>query len=133
MKTRFGTDGNAFSQLAYEYMTDPNLGVTKDGPECQLNYVIVIGDGMWQHHDRAIAQIKALRTETAAAGVNKDEFGVAHGVKTIFIAYGGGIKDREMNNSKRQQKLAVVMILILVQLNKTQNADKELLLRIQKN
>jgi type IV pilus assembly protein PilY1 len=94
MKTRFGTDGNAFSQLAYEYMTDPNLGITKDGPECQLNYVIVIGDGMWQHHDRAIAQIKALRTETAAMGVNKDEFGVAHGVKTIFIAYGGGIKDR---------------------------------------
>ena len=94
MKTRFGTDGTAFSQLAYEYMLDPNIGITKDGPECQLNYVIVIGDGMWQHHDRALEQIRNLRTESAAAGVNKDRFGNAKGVKTIFIAYGGGIKDR---------------------------------------
>ncbi len=94
MKTRFGTDGTAFSQLAYEYMLDPNIGITKDGPECQLNYVIVIGDGMWQHHDLALRQIRDLRIDSAAAGVNKDRFGNAKGVKTIFIAYGGGIKDR---------------------------------------
>ena len=49
---------------------------------------------MWQHHDRALEQIRNLRTESAAAGVNKDRFGNAKGVKTIFIAYGGGIKDR---------------------------------------
>ena len=75
-------------------MLDPNIGITKDGPECQLNYVIVIGDGMWQHHDRALRQIRDLRIDSAAAGVNKDRFGNAKGVKTIFIAYGGGIKDR---------------------------------------
>ena len=70
MRTRFGTDGTAFSQLAYEYMLDPDIGVTKDGPECQLNYVIVIGDGMWQHHEKALEQIRLLRTDSKAAGVN---------------------------------------------------------------
>ena len=94
MRTRFGTDGTAFSQLAYEYMLDPDIGVTQDGPECQLNYVIVIGDGMWQHHEKALKQIRDLRIDSKAAGVNKDVNGDPKGVKTIFIAYGGGIKDR---------------------------------------
>ena len=101
MRLRFGTDGTAFSQLAYEYFIDDDVGLINDTqPECQLNYVIVIGDGMWQHHDRTIRQIKDLRTETARMGVN------AGTVKTIFIAYGGGIKKR-MNNLKRLQKLAL--------------------------
>ena len=87
MKLRFGTDATAFSQLAYEYYTDTAVNVIDEdaidertGESCQLNYVIVIGDGMWNHHQRAIEQIELLRTEKK--------------VKTIFIAYGGGIRDR---------------------------------------
>ena len=122
MRLRFGTDGTAFSQLAYEYFIDDDVGLINDTqPECQLNYVIVIGDGMWQHHDRTIRQIKDLRTETARMGVN-----AGTGVKTIFIAYGGGIKERVMNNLKRLQKLAVVMIQTLALINKKiQIVDKE--------
>ena len=105
MKTRFGTDATAFSQLAYEYFTDNNVGlIGADKPDCQLNYVVVIGDGMWYHHQRAIDQIKLLRTETAAMGVNPDADGIARGVKTIFIAYGGGIKDRGDEQFKEAAK-----------------------------
>ena len=105
MNTRFGTDATAFSQLAYEYFMDNNVGlVGADKPDCQLNYVVVIGDGMWYHHQRAIDQIKLLRTETAAMGVNPDADGIARGVKTIFIAYGGGIKDRGDEQFKEAAK-----------------------------
>ena len=94
MELRFGTDGTAFSQLAYDYYLDPSVGlVGEDKPVCQLNYVIVISDGVWFSHDRAMAQIRALRNETAAMGINPDANGTPRGVKTIFMAYGGGIKD----------------------------------------
>tara|TARA_B100000989_G_C19532008_1_gene470591 strand:- start:2461 stop:7365 length:4905 start_codon:yes stop_codon:yes gene_type:complete len=94
MELRFGTDGTAFSQLAYDYYLDGNVGlVGEDKPLCQLNYVIVISDGIWFSHDRAMKQILALRNETAAMGVNPDANGTPKGVKTIFMAYGGGIKD----------------------------------------
>ena len=100
MRLRFGTDGTAFSQLAYEYFIDDDVGLINDTqPECQLNYVIVIGDGMWQHHDRTIRQIKDLRTETARMGVN-----AGTGVKTIFIAYGGGIKEKGDEQFKEAAK-----------------------------
>ena len=59
---------------------------------------------MWYHHQRAIDQIKLLRTETAAMGVNPDADGIARGVKTIFIAYGGGIKDRGDEQFKEAAK-----------------------------
>ena len=94
MELRFGTDGTAFSQLAYKYFLDGNVGIVgEDKPPCQLNYVVVIGDGRWFHHDRAMAQIRALRNDTKAMGVNPDKDGIPRGVKTIFIAYGGGIDD----------------------------------------
>ena len=89
MELRFGTDGTAFSQLAYDYYLDPSVGlVGEDKPVCQLNYVIVISDGVWFSHDRAMAQIRALRNETAAMGINPDANGTPRGVKTIFMAYG---------------------------------------------
>ena len=87
-KLAFGTDANAFSQLAYKYFSDPKVVDRAGQPlvapdpldreECQLNYVIVIGDGMWRHHDKAREQIVLLRQNL--------------GVKTVFIAYGKSIK-----------------------------------------
>ena len=78
----WGTDANAFSQMADEYIRSTR---EKDGFQlvdpaapCLLNYVIVIGDGAWKHHKQAYDQIKALREEK--------------GVQTIVVAYGGGIK-----------------------------------------
>ena len=43
----WGTDSHAFSQIAYDYFKDSNAGGSIIDPdsECQLNYVIVIGDG----------------------------------------------------------------------------------------
>ena len=84
----YGTDASAFSKMAYQYFDDTkvvdrsgNRLVTKDEEDrndCQLNYVIVIGDGMWRNHDSARERIEALRQD--------------FGVKTVFIAYGDNIK-----------------------------------------
>ena len=43
----WGTDANAFAQLAHNYFLDENAGgqLVNSEAECQLNYVIVIGDG----------------------------------------------------------------------------------------
>ena len=43
----WGTDSNAFGKLASKYFNDPNAGgqVFDPDSQCQLNYVIVIGDG----------------------------------------------------------------------------------------
>ncbi len=76
----WGTDGRAFSQMAYKYFTDASI--TTNPPvdpfsSCQLRYVIVIGDGGWKHEDIAEDLIRRLRHE-------KD-------VKTLVVAYGGGI------------------------------------------
>jgi len=82
----WGTDANAFSQMAYEYYTDKDTEVIDENSDCQLNYVIVIGDGAWKHHAQAAAQIESLRKD--------------HKVKTIVVAYGGGLSGR-MNNFDR--------------------------------
>ena len=80
----WGTDANAFSQMALEYYTDTATDVIDEISDCQLNYVIVIGDGAWKHHAQAAAQIESLRKD--------------HGVKTIVVAYGGGLSGGPMNN-----------------------------------
>ena len=71
----WGTDGNAFSDLALDYFSDPNVNVIDPTAEdCQLNYVIVITDGDWMNHDKAEPKIVQLRN-------NKK-------VKTLIVAYG---------------------------------------------
>ena len=96
-KLRFGTDAGAFSQMALEYFTDddvglidPNIDQNDPTQNCQLNYVIVIGDGQWTHHDDAIDRIATLRRD--------------HKVKTIVFAYGGGIKDTADENFQAMAK-----------------------------
>ena len=80
----WGTDANAFSQMALEYYTDTATEVIDENSDCQLNYVIVIGDGAWKHHAQAAAQIETLRK--------------SHDVKTIVVAYGGGLSGGPMSN-----------------------------------
>ena len=48
--TAWGTDAEAFSQMATGYFNDDPTNVYKEDEECQLNYVIVIGDGAMRNH-----------------------------------------------------------------------------------
>ena len=80
----WGTDSHAFSQLAFDYFTDASAGqqlLNPDAP-CQINYVIVIGDG-------AMNQTGVL----GADGDTAERMAALRemGVKSLYVAYGGGI------------------------------------------
>ena len=89
----WGTDANAFAQIGHGYflehapsrIIDPETGANSlhlsydPTSECQLNYIIVIGDGMMNNNSSADDLIEALRDLTN------------NPVKTLFVAYGGGI------------------------------------------
>ncbi len=79
----WGTDANAFSQLAEKYFDDGNAGgkVYDPDSDCQLNYVIVIGDGAMRNNGPARQRIERLRDK---------------GIKSLFVAYGGGIRGGAM-------------------------------------
>ena len=81
----WGTDATAFSQMAYKYFVDDAAitNLVDKGSPCQLNYVIVIGDGAWTNHGTAADTISDLRAE---------------GVKTIVVGYGDGITTSAKNN-----------------------------------
>ena len=81
----WGTDANAYSQMALDYFTQDFDNYDEDS-DCQINYVIVIGDGMWRNHDSARDRIEALRQD--------------FGVKTVFIAYGDNIKGTGLDQFK---------------------------------
>ena len=99
----WGTDANAFSQMAYEYYNQHAgaLGVTKkieateaqtvedddEEKDCQLSYVIVIGDGAWKNHSTAVKDIRNLRKEM--------------NVKTLVVGYGGGISGGAKDNFEK--------------------------------
>jgi type IV pilus assembly protein PilY1 len=81
----FGTDARAFSGLALDYFGD--LAVSPEQTDelpCQKNYVIIIGDGAWNSHAVAEGRIETLRT--------------THGVKTLVVAYGGGVSANGLRN-----------------------------------
>ncbi len=83
--TAWGTDGRAYSQMARDYFLNDFDGYDPDS-DCQLNYVIVIGDGMinnWDADD-ALPLIEELRNQP-------------NPIKTLFVAYGGGINPEGMN------------------------------------
>ena len=83
----WGTDSRAFAQMAHEYYTKDFEGYDPDS-ECQLNYVIVIGDGMFMNNDSAATEIAKLR-------------GLENPVVTLFVAYGGGINPVGMDRFKQ--------------------------------
>ena len=86
----WGTDSRAFAQIAYKYFSGDFEGYDATS-DCQLNYVIVIGDGMFMNNDAAADEIAKLR-------------GLENPVVTLFVAYGGGINPVGMN---RFSQLAV--------------------------
>ena len=81
----WGTDANAFSQLAEKYFNDSSAGgkAYDADSECQLNYVIVIGDGAMRN-----TGVRGQRGGAAAAIARLR----AKGIKTLFVAYGDGIR-----------------------------------------
>ena len=89
---RWGTDGEAVGQMAEGYFTDATIGdpdnptVRDDKSPCQLNYVIVIGDGNWTNHNAFKTHVTNLRKLSNG------------GVKTLVVAYGDGINARGMAN-----------------------------------
>ena len=85
----WGTDGNAFSRMAWGYFTSKEVDIIDTNSPCQLNYVIVISDGAWTHSDKAEALIEKLRQE--------------HKVETLVVAYGGGV-DRSLDRYKRMAR-----------------------------
>lgn len=75
------THATAFSRMAKDYFNhsdSPKLNLS-----CQVNYVIVIGDGEWSYHDEAKSDMTDLRNS---------------GVKSIMVAYGTGITTRGLDN-----------------------------------
>ena len=86
----WGTDANAFSQMAEDYFNDSNAGgqLLDPNSECQLNYVIVIGDGAMNH-----TGVLGAGGQTAARMARLRE----KGVKSIYVAYGGGITGVPLN------------------------------------
>ena len=81
----WGTDSHAFSQMAEDYFNDTNAGANLIDPdsECQINYVIVIGDGAMNN-----TGVLGQRGQTAARMARLREMGV----KSLYVAYGGGIQ-----------------------------------------
>ena len=84
----WGTDANAFSQMAEKYFIDDKniTNVIDPNSPCQLNYVIVIGDGEWSHHNSAETRVANLRE---------------NGVTSLFIGYGGGLSSRGITNFRK--------------------------------
>ena len=86
----WGTDSHAFSQIAEDYFNDVNAGgqILDPDSECQLNYVIVIGDGAMTNTGvlgsggQTAARMQRLRDK---------------GVKSLYVAYGGGITGTNLN------------------------------------
>ena len=78
---KYATDANAFADIAHGYFTDPDdeTNIIDPSKSCQLNYVIVIGDGRMFNETNSIPKIKDIRQDL--------------GVRTLFIAYGGAYQD----------------------------------------
>ena len=80
----WGTDSHAFSQIAEDYFKDNNAGgsILDPDSDCQLNYVIVIGDGAMTN-----TGVLTAGGQTAARMERLRKMGV----KSLYVAYGGGI------------------------------------------
>ena len=96
----WGTDSNAFAQLASKYFNDPNAGgqVFDPDSQCQLNYVIVIGDGAMMNSGFTHRRFRGSGTQTQQGNAGQVVSALrAQGVKTLMVAYGGGIRPGAMD------------------------------------
>ena len=86
----WGTDAHAFSQIAEDYFNDSSAGgsILDPNSTCQLNYVIVIGDGAMSN-----TGVLGAGGETAARMARLRQMGV----KSLYVAYGGGIVGTNLN------------------------------------
>ena len=94
----WGTDSEAFSQIAHDYFFGP-VSPHDPNSDCQLNYVIVIGDGEMSGTGTASTNFQG-RTAGRLTRMREEL-----GIKTLMVAYGDGIKASGMN---RFNELALV-------------------------
>ena len=94
----WGTDSEAFSQIAHDYFFGP-VSPHDPNSDCQLNYVIVIGDGEMSGTGTASTSFQG-RTAGRLTRMREEL-----GIKTLMVAYGDGIKASGMN---RFNELALV-------------------------
>ena len=91
----FGTDARAFAELASEYYND-TASPYDPNSSCQQNYVIVIGDGrFWNESPESRAPPPCTNGCDAEAKIEKLRHSL--GVKTLVVAYGGGISTLGMD------------------------------------
>ena len=111
----WGTDSNAFSEIAIEYFENdfpdfiPNEpdedGDSSNNDEtesenkknCQLNYIIVIGDGVmsntgFAYHKNTVTT--TLKDKGYGFTAQRLETLRKKGVKTLFVAYGTGLREK---------------------------------------
>ena len=80
----FGTDSEAFSQIAHDYFFS-NVSPYDPNSDCQLNYVIVIGDGRMTSTGTRSDNFRG-RTADRLDRLRRDL-----GVVSLMVAYGDGI------------------------------------------
>ena len=80
----FGTDSEAFSQIAHDYFFS-NVSPHDPNSDCQLNYVIVIGDGRMTSTGTRSDNFRG-RTAERLDRLRRDL-----GVVSLMVAYGDGI------------------------------------------
>jgi len=79
VNARGGTDAYAFMKIAQDYYNNKTYSPIDSKSPCQKSYVIVIGDGDWYNHSKAVNMAKSLKNK---------------GVKTFAVAFGTGISSR---------------------------------------
>ena len=94
----WGTDSEAFSQIASEYFFS-SVSPHDPDSDCQLNYVIVIGDGAMTGTGTAASNFRG-RTADRLTRMREEL-----GIKTLMVAYGDGISAAGM---RKFDQLAVV-------------------------
>ena len=87
----FGTDSEAFSQIAHDYFFS-HVSPYDPNSDCQLNYVIVIGDGRMTSTGTKSNKFKG-RTADRLERLRREL-----GVVSLMVAYGDGISAWYENN-----------------------------------
>ena len=77
-----GTDAYTFMKIAQDYYLHGSLSPIDKNSPCQKSYVLVIGDGDWYNHSKAVAMAKNLFNN--------------YKIPTFAIAFGTGISSRGM-------------------------------------
>ena len=81
-----GTDAAIWARMAHQYYKSSESPVDTSS-KCQNSYILVIGDGGWINHSKALGIVSNLYT--------KDK------IKTFTVAYGGGIGSGGISNFRK--------------------------------